>query len=141
MSGITECMVEILRRSGPGAMSIPRLRAELRRRRPPIALSPEGIREVVEESEGRLVQLELGMNDVSGTDLDGWVLLMRREDAPARGRLAGLLWQSLAALAEDVEVDSHVEVARWIMHAERASRVCMSSEGIRYAGSATRGPP
>lgn len=135
MNRATEYMVEILRRSGPGAMSIPRLRAELRRRRPPIVLSAEGIREVVVESEGRLVQLQLGMNDVSETDLDGWILLMRREDAPARGRLAALLWQSLAALAEDIEVDSHVEVARWILHAERASRVCMSSEAIRYRGS------
>ena len=139
MNRTTECMVEILRRSGPGAMPIPRLQAELRRYRPPIRLSVEAIGLVVEESEGRLVQLEVGMDDVSGTTLDGWVLLMRSEDGPDRERLATMLWQSLAALAEDVEVDSRIDVARWMLHAERARRVCLSSEGIRYR--ATRGPP
>lgn len=120
-------------------MPIPRLQAELRRRRPPIRLSVEAIGLVVEESEGRLVQLEVGMDDVSGTTLDGWVLLMWSEDGPDRDRLATMLWQSLAALAEDVEVDSRIDVARWMLHAERARRVCLSSEGIRYR--ATRGPP
>lgn len=139
MNRTTECIVEILRRSGPGAMSIPRLRAELGRCRPPILLSAEAIGVVVEESEGRLAQLEVGMDDVSETTLDGWVLLVRPEDGPDRERLANMLWQSLAALAEDVEVDSHIGVARWILHAERASRVCTSSERIRYR--ATRGPP
>ncbi len=120
-------------------MSIPRLKRELRRCRPPILLSAEAIRLVVEESEGRLAQLEVEMDDVSETALDGWVLLMRSEDGPNRERLATMLWQSLAALAGDVEVDSRIAVARWILHAERASRICLSSEGIRYR--ATRGPP
>lgn len=136
MNRTTECMVEILRRSGPGTLPIPRLQAELRRCRPPVSLSAAGIAAVVEESEGRLVQLEVGMDDVSETILDSWVLLMRSEDGPARGRLASMLWQSLAALADEVELDSRIGVARWILHAERASRVCMSREGIRYrAGS------
>ena len=139
MNRITECMVEILRRSGPGAMAIPRLQAELKRRRPPIVLSAEAIRLVVEESEGRLAHLEVGMDDVSETTLDGWLLLMRSEDGPDREGLATMLWHSLAALAEDVETDSRIAVARWILHAERASRVCVSGEGIRFRS--TRGPP
>lgn len=120
-------------------MSIPQLRAELRRCRPPILLSVEAVGLIVEESEGRLARMEVGMDDVSESTLDAWVLLMRSEDGPDRQWLATLLWQSLAALAEDVEVDSPIAVARWILHAERASRVCMSSEGIRYRS--TRGPP
>jgi len=132
-------MVEILRRSGPGAMSVRRLQAELRRCRPPILLSIEAIRLAVEESGGRLAQLEVRVDDVAETSLDCWVFLTRSEDGPDRERLASMLWRTLAALAEDVEADSRIEVARWILHAERARRVCMSSEGIRYRP--TRGPP
>lgn len=139
MNRTTERMVEILRRSGPGAMSVRRLQAELRRCRPPILLSIEAIRLVVEESGGRLAQLEVRVDDVAETSLDCWVFLTRSEDGPDRERLASMLWRTLAALAEDVEADSRIEVARWILHAERARRVCMSSEGIRYRP--TRGPP
>lgn len=131
MSRTTECVVDILRRSGPGALSTPRLQAELGRCRPPIVLSAEEIRLVVEESEGRLVQLDVGIDGARATALDSWVLLLRSEDGPRRSGLASLLWQSLAALAEEVQVDSRTGVARWILHAERASRVCLSSEGIR----------
>ena len=129
MSRTTESMVEILRRSGPGALSIPRLQAELGRRRPPIALSAAAIKLLVEESEGRLVQLDVRIDDVRETSLDSWVLLMRSEDGPPRRGLASMLWHSLAALAEEVEVDSRTGVARWIQYAERASRMCLSSEG------------
>ena len=139
MNRTTECMVDILRRSGPGALSLPRLQAELAKCRPRIPLSAEAIKLAVEESEGRLVQLEVGVDAESATALDSWVLLMRADNAPTRPGLASLLWQSLTALAEEVEVDSRIGVARWILRAERASRVCLSSEGIRYR--ATPGPP
>ena len=135
MDRTTECMVEILRRSGPGALSTPRLQAELRRCRPPIVISAEAIKLRVEESEGRLVQLDVGIDDAGESILDSWVLLMRPEDGPPRSGLPSMLWQTLAALAEEVEVGSRIGVARWILHAERASRVCLSSEGIRYRGA------
>lgn len=135
----TECVVDILRRSGPGALSTPLLLAELGRCRPPIVLSAEDLRLVVEESEGRLVQLDVGIDGARAAALDSWVLLLRAEDGPRRSGLASLLWQSLAALAEEVQSESRVGVARWILHAERASRVCLASEGIRLRPS--RGPP
>ena len=139
MSRTTECMVEILRRSGPGTLPTSRLRAELRKCRPPIVLSTEAIKAVVEESEGRLVLLDLGIQAAPPSPLDSWVLLMRSRDRPTRPELASMLWESLVALAEDVEVDSHTGVARWTMYAERASRLCLSRAGIRYRP--TRGPP
>ncbi len=127
MNRTTECMVDILRRSGPGALSANRLRQELARCRPPILIEARGLRRLVEESGGRLAQLEISADDHDETVLDSWVVLMDPEDGPSRSWLACKLWESLAAMAEDLDLDSRTEVARWIVQAERAVRVCTAA--------------
>ncbi len=127
MNRTTESMVDILRRGGPGALSTNRLREELLRCRPPIVLSPDGLRLIVEESEGRLAQLEVRLDD--GETIDSWVVLMDPDDAPPGPGLVCSLWHSLAALAADLDVDSRIEVARWMLKADRAGRTCLAAGG------------
>ena len=134
MNRTTECVVDILRRSGPGALSANRLREELGRCRPPILITSDGLRYVVERSGGRLALLEISADDLGETVLDGWVVVMEREDAPSRSWLASMLWESLAALAEELDLGSRTDVARWILHAERAVRVCMAAGRFGLTG-------
>ena len=127
MVQLTECVVDILRRCGPGILPARQLRAELLRRRPAIALNLDKLRRVVEQSGNRLLLLELeldALDDRRGTvPVDSWVVLTAPEDAPDRSRLAVSLWQSLSALAMEVDTMSRVHVCRWAIKAEEARRL------------------
>ena len=66
------------------------------------------------------------LDDRRGTALvDGWVVLTAPEDAPDRSGLAVSLWQSLSALAMEVDTMSRVHVCRWAIKAEEARRLTM----------------
>lgn len=127
MAGTTECIVDILRRCGPGMLPAQKLRAELLRRRPAIALSVEKLRTLVEESEERLLCLEVGLDtiedDASIPLLTCWILVTAPEDAPDRPQLARSLWESLTALALEADPASRIDVCRWAIKAEQACRL------------------
>ncbi len=127
MPGTTECVVDLLRRCGPGLLSVRQLRAELLRRRPAIALSVEKLRRLAGESQDRLRFLQVKLDRLEeGADpplLESWVVLADPGDAPDRPRLARTLWESLAALALDLDPSSRVEVCRWAIKAEQARRL------------------
>ena len=129
MDRTIECVVNILRRSGPGVMPASRLRRELRWRRPPIDLSPEILQRLSEESEGRLLLLQVALDDSEDEDrlrmLDSWLMLMDPDDAPDYSLLARSLWESLAALADGIDPGSRVSVCRWAIKAEHARRMCV----------------
>ena len=134
MAGTTECVMDILRRCGPGMLPARRLRMELLRRRPAVALSLEKLRTLAEESEGRLrvLQVELDALDENAEAplLGCWILLTEPEDAPDRPRLARSLWESLTALALDIDPVSRVAVCRWALMAEQA-RTLNAAAGAR----------
>ena len=144
MAETTECVMDILRRCGPGMLPVRRLRRELLRRRPAIALSPEKLRTLVEESEGRLCYLKVELDalneDADAPLLGCWILLTESEDAPDRPRLARSLWESLAALALDMDPASRVAVCRWGIMAEQAGRLDATMEA-RRTRPATPAPP
>ena len=127
MAGTTECVVDILRRCGPGMLPARQLRAELLRRRPAIPLSMEKLRVLVEESEDRLFYLQVGLDTLEENAdmplLACWVMVTAPEDAPDRPQLARSLWESLAALALDIDPASRVDVCRWAIKAENARRL------------------
>ena len=127
MVQLTECVVDLLRRCGPGVLPARQLRAELLRRRPAIALNMDKLRQLVEQSGNRLLLLEVeldALDDGRGTvPVDSWVVLTAQEDAPDRSTLAVSLWQSLSALAMDVDTMSRVHVCRWAIKAEEARRL------------------
>ena len=128
MERTTEYVVDILRRSGPGTLSVRRLRRELRRRRPAIVLTMEQLRLIVEESEDRLMLMEVTVDEpeeeAEAAPLDSWIVLMAPQDAPDGRGLARHLWQSLSALATETDPTSRISVSRWILKAERAWRLC-----------------
>ncbi len=133
MAGITECVMDILRRCGPGILPTQRLRAELLRRRPAIALSMEKLRSLVEESEERLLYLQVGLDtlaDGASTPLlTSWILVTAPEDAPDRPQLARSLWEGLVALALEVDPASRIDVCRWAIKAEQACRLGVAVRG------------
>ena len=120
----TECVVDILRRAGPGALPTERLKAELRLVRPPILLTRSRLGRLVEESEGRIALLEVTFDDAKRTVLDSWVILVDPRDCPTRPGLAAELWRSLATLARDLDATSRVEVSRWMSQARMAAITC-----------------
>lgn len=128
MDRTMECVVNILRRSGPGVMPTSRLRRELRWRRPPIDLSPDVLQRLSEKSEGRLLLLQIPLDASEDEDrllmLDSWLMLMDPGDAPDYSLLARSLWESLAALADGIDPGSRVSVCRWVIKAEHARRMC-----------------
>ena len=128
MDRTMECVVNILRRSGPGVMPASRLRRELRWRWPPIDLTPNLLQQLSEESEGRLLLLQVALDDCEDEDrlrmLDSWLMLMDPDDAPDYSLLTRSLWESLAALAEEIDPGSRVSVCRWAIKAEHARRTC-----------------
>ncbi len=139
MNRTVERVVEVLQRTGPGALSQGRLASELLRCRPPVHLTPEALDLVLEDAEGRLARLEVAADNDGETALDSWIVLMDPDDGPLRPWLATMLWRSLAAMAEEVNPESRTDVARWIMHAERAgqllttaSRFGLSDPELRY---------
>ena len=127
MAGTTESVVDILRRCGPGMLPVRQLRAELLRLRPAIALSMKKLRILVEDSEDRLLFLQVEMDtleeNVDVPLLDSWAVLTNPEDAPDRPELARSLWESLTALALEVDPASRVDVCRWAIKAENARRL------------------
>ena len=127
MNRTTESLVDILRRSGPGALPATRLMEELGRCHPPILITIHELRLLVDETGGRLELLEISADDLGVTTLDSWVVLMDPEDGPARSWLASMLWESLAAMAEELDPASRTDVARWILQAEHAIRVSISA--------------
>lgn len=128
MDRTMECVVNILRRSGPGVMPASRLRRELRWRWPPIDLTPNLLQQLSEESDGRLLLLQVALDDSEDEDrlrmLDSWLMLMDPDDAPDYSLLTRSLWESLAALAEEIDPGSRVSVCRWAIKAEHARRTC-----------------
>lgn len=124
----TENIVDIVRRHGPGALPLSWLTKELRRRRPAMKLNPSKMRRLVERAGDRMLLLEVAPDTPAGVQamepLDSWVVLTSAADAPSRCRLTHLLWCSLAALAEEVDPDSRVDVSRWVLQADRARRIC-----------------
>ena len=124
----TQCVVDILRRVGPGTLSADRLRVELRRCRPSIVVTMEGLRLLVKESEERLMLLEVGtdalVDDAATRPLESWIILTNPEDAPLRDGLAKRLWHGLAALAAELDPTCRISVSRWMIKAERARRLC-----------------
>ena len=131
MAWTTECVVDIMRRAGPGALSTERLRQELRRARPPILLTTERLEFLVEESEGRVALLEVWLDDPGRTAIASWVLLTDPHDAPTRPWYAAELWRSLAAMADDLDTSSRMEVSRWIMAAHNAELACAAIRSVR----------
>ncbi len=127
MVRLTECVVDILRRCGPGVLPARKLRAELLRHRPAIALHPNSLRRVVEQSSERLRLLEVELDPLDagrvGVPVESWVVLMAPEDAPDVSGLAFALWQSLSTLAREVDTTSRVELCRWAIKAEGARRL------------------
>ena len=127
MTGTTESVVDILRRCGPGMLPVRQLRAELLRLRPAIVLSMEKLRILVEDSEDRLLFLQVELDtieeNVDVPSLDSWAVLTNPEDAPDRPKLARSLWESLTALALEVDPASRVDVCRWAIKAEQARRL------------------
>ncbi len=146
MNRTVERVVEVLQRAGPGALSEPRLASELLRCRPQIRLTSELLDLMLEESEGRLARLEVAADDAGETVLDSWIVLMDPDDGPPRPWLATMLWRSLAAMAEEVNPESRTDVARWIVHAERAERLLimasrfgLSDPELRYGPQVGQG--
>jgi len=127
MLKLTDCIVDIVRRCGPGVLPARKLREELLHRRPAIALSPDKLQRVVEQSHGRLLLLEVELDALEhrrGTvPVESWVVLMSAEDAPDSSLLAASLWQSLSALAREVDTTSRIQVCRWAIKAEEAHRL------------------
>ena len=127
MVQLTECVVDILRRCGPGVMSERGLGAELLRRRPAIALGADKLRHLVAQSGDRLRLIEVRLDSLDnrrgGVLVDSWVLLTSPEDAPDGSGLAAALWRSLSALAADVDATSRVQLSRWAIKAEEARRL------------------
>ncbi len=127
MVRLTECLVDILRRCGPGVLPARKLRAELLRHRPAMALHPDKLRRVVEQSGERLRLVEVELDPLvagrGGEPVESWVVLMAPEDAPVGSGLAVALWQSLSALAREVDTASRVELCRWAIKAEEARRL------------------
>ena len=127
----TECVVDILRRGGPGALSTERLKAELRRSRPPILLTRDRLEHLIDESEGRVALLEVRLDDPERTVVESWVFLTDPRDCPSRPEIAAELWRSLFALAEDLDMSSRVEVCRWVLTARSAELACSIAVGSR----------
>lgn len=127
MVRLTECVVDILRRCGPGVLPARKLRAELLRQRPAIALHPNKLRRVVEGSGERLRLLEVELDPLDAgrntVPVESWVVLMAPEDAPGGSGLAVALWHSLSALAREVDTASRVDLCRWAIKAEGARRL------------------
>ena len=129
----TECVVDILRRGGPGALSTERLTAELRRSRPPVLLTRERLEYLIDESDGRVALIEVRLDDPERTVVESWVFLTDPRDRPSRPAISAELWRSLAALAEDLDTSSRVEVCRWILTARSAELACSIALGARPA--------
>lgn len=127
MVQLTECVVDILRRCGPGVLSERRLGAELLRRRPAIALPPDKLRRLVDGSGDRLRLVEVKLDSLDnrrgGVPVGSWVVLTDPEDAPDSSGLATALWRSLSALAMDLDTTSRVNLSRWAIKAEEARRI------------------
>ena len=127
MAEKTECVVDILRRCGPGMLPVRQLRAELLRRRPAIALNIDDLRRLADESEDRVLLLQVRLDTLEDNPdrplLDGWVILTDPGDAPDRPRLAQSLWEGLTALALEADPASRVDVCRWAIKAEQARRL------------------
>ena len=127
MLKLADCVVDIVRRCGPGVLPARKLTEELLRRRPAIALNPDKLQRVVERSNDRLrllkVELDAPEHRRGPVPVESWVILMSAEDAPDSSILAASLWQSLSALARDVDTTSRVQVCRWAIKAEEARRL------------------
>lgn len=123
-----EYVMDILRRSGPGALPATELKSEMRYAVPGAILSHTDLRRLVESASDRIQMLELNVDlPKGGTDsepVESWLILTKIEDAPDRCAVSRRLWHSLAALAQEVDPKSRVEVVRWAMQAEEARRFC-----------------
>ena len=133
MNRTVDRVVEVLRRTGPGALSERHLAGELLRCSPPIRLTARELDRILKDSEGRLARLEITADDAGEMILDSWIVLMDPDDGPTRPWLATMLWRSLAAMAAEVNPDSRTDVARWIGHAERAGRLLMTASRFGLA--------
>ncbi len=127
MTQLTEYVVDILRRNGPGILPTSELRAELLRRRPVVALSPGKLRRVVAHSGDRLLLLDVNLDALDGgrdaEPVESWVVLTASRDAPDGSILAATLWHSLSAMAMEIDTTSRIQVCRWAIMAEAARRL------------------
>ena len=132
MAATTECVVDILRRCGPGMLPARQLLRELLHRRPAVALSMEKLRRLVQESGDRMLYLRVELDTLEENaevpQLAGWVVLADPRDAPDRPRLDRSLWESLTALALEVDPASRLDVCRWAIKAEQARRLGVSGD-------------
>lgn len=124
MIQLTEHVVDILRRCGPGVLPARKLRKELLRRRPAVTLNPDKLRQVAAHSGDRLLLLEVALDSLDGRRgvvlVDSWVILMESEDAPDGSSLVTAMWRTLTALALETDVTSRVQLCRWAIKAEEA---------------------
>ena len=129
MEDTIERMVDVLRRCGPGVLPTERLREELMRLRPTIALSAAQIQNLARESGRRLLFVQVGVEalhaDPAGRPLGSWVALAWPGDGPLQPGIARPLWESLAALGAELTPDSRIEACRWAIKAEEAMRACL----------------
>lgn len=135
MTRTIEDVVDVLRRSGPGALSVRRLRAELRRSRPQLSVTMGTLRALADQSGGRLLLFEAHVDAPAARRrrhpqiLVAWMVLMSPEDEPGHSALARHLWRALATLAAGVDPVSRTSVCRWVLHAQRARAACRSMHG------------
>ncbi len=121
-----EDVVELLRRSGAGALPVCQIRAELRRREPQALATTAMLRALAERSNGRLLLLEAHLDtppsrqDRHSRILVAWMVLMSPDDEPDQSRLASQLWRSLAALASAIDPVSRGDICRWVLQARQA---------------------
>lgn len=127
MVQLTESVVDILRRCGPGVLPARKLRRELLRSRPARTLGPVKLRRLVAQSGDRLRLLEVALDPLDNQRglvlVDSWVVLMDPEDAPDRSDLALAVWQTLSAMAGEIDMASRVQVCRWAIKVEEARRL------------------
>lgn len=126
-----EDIVDVLRRSGPGALPVQQLRTELRRQRSQLSATMRTLRVLADQSGGRLLLLEAHVDAPVDSQrkhpqiLVAWMVLMSPEDEPEHSPLARHLWRTLAALASQVDPVCRASVCRWILQAQRALAACV----------------
>ncbi len=149
MTRTIEEIVDVLRRSGPGALPVQQLRSELRRRRPDARATLRTLRTLADQSGGRLLLLEAHTDAFATRQrkqqqiLVAWMVLMSPNDEPDHSALASHLWRTLATLAAEVDPVSRTSVCRWVLNAERAQAICLrtheTAQGCQFPPEGARG--
>ena len=132
-----EKLVDALQRTGPGVLRLGELRSQLNRGAIGPKWSDAGVRQAAQDSGNRVrildVSLDWGEHEAGPSLLDSWALVTQAEDAPEDDPVIRAVWDTLSALAIDVEPASRVSVSRWILKATEANALFTLLRG--------RGPP